>query len=333
VTTSADRTPTPVFLLSLPRAGSTLVQRVLAAHEEISTAPEPWVLLPQVYATRERGIAAEYGQVPASRAIREFAENLPGGGTAYDQELRGFSERLYARASSERTRFFLDKTPRYHLIAEDLFRIFPDARFVFLWRNPLAVAASIVETWGRGRWIVDRYRIDLFDGVGNLVRAFDAHRDRALAVRFEDLVGAPDTSWPTVLDHLGLRFDPALLTSFRDVRLDARMGDPTGATRYDELSTEPLDKWRSTLGGAVRARWARNYLRWIGGERLSVMGYDLGELLREIDGLPSSASGIGSDLARTAYGRISAARKRRGRELAERRRGPGAHSAAPEHRA
>jgi hypothetical protein len=42
--------PTAIFLLSLPRSGSTLAQRILAAHEGIATTSEPWILLPYGYA-------------------------------------------------------------------------------------------------------------------------------------------------------------------------------------------------------------------------------------------------------------------------------------------
>jgi len=96
---TTGKPPQPIFLLSLPRSGSTLVQRVLAAHEEVATAPEPWLLLPQVYATRERGILAEYVQVSAARAIGEFADRLPGGRATYDEALRGFVLDLYERAT------------------------------------------------------------------------------------------------------------------------------------------------------------------------------------------------------------------------------------------
>ena len=47
------------------------------------------------------------------------------------------------------------------------------------------------------------------------------------------------------------RSTPSLLTSFADVRLRGTMGDPTGVDRYQELSTEPLDKWKRTLGNPV----------------------------------------------------------------------------------
>ena len=291
----------PLFLLSLPRSGSTLVQRVLAAHEEISTAPETWLLLPQIYALRERGAFAEYSQTSGACAIREFAERLPNGRADYDEELRRFVLALYAKASRGKGTYFLDKTPRYHFIAQDLFGLFPDAKVVFLWRNPLSVVASIAETWGRGRWNVGRWRGDLFDGIANLIAAYEAHPDRAYAVRYEDLVGGPSEAWQTLFEYLNLTFDASLLTEFPSVDLEARMGDPTGTKRYRALSTESLDKWKATLRTPVRKRWSKGYLRWIGAERLAVMGYDLEELLRELEAVPSSPRRLGSDVARASY--------------------------------
>jgi hypothetical protein len=295
-------TKRPIFLLSLPRSGSTLVQRVLASSSEIETAPEPWFLLPQVYALRERGAEAEYVQVSSARAIRGFAERLPSGLADYHAEVRALALRLYDLAAGDaESRFFLDKTPRYHLIVHDLFELFPDARFVFLWRNPLAVAASIVETWAGGHWAVQRWHVDLFDGVANLTDGFRAHESAALGVRFEDLVGDPSTTWPQLFAYLDVPFEPAVLTTFSGLDLRSRMGDPTGVERYDELSTEPLEKWRATLRSPVRKRWARGYLRWIGADRLAVMGFDLEDLLRELDSVPTKARGSLGDVVRGAY--------------------------------
>ena len=296
-------TQRPLFLLSLPRSGSTLVQRVLASHDDVATTPEPWLLLPQVYATRETGISAQYVQVSSARAIREFADHLPNGFDDYREEVRRFAGRLYAKASGGTQAYFLDKTPRYHLIVDELFHLFPDASFLFLWRNPLAVAASIVETWAKGRWAVERWHVDLFDGVSNLVDGYASHRDRSHAVRFEDLIADSRDAWPGVFEHLGLAFDPSMLETFTELRLDARMGDPTGPERYASISVEPLTKWRATLNTPVRKRWARRYLDWIGAVRLSTMGYDLDELRRELDSVPIRPWGVGSDLARSAYWR------------------------------
>jgi hypothetical protein len=310
----------PIFLLSLPRSGSTLVQRVLASTPEIATAPEPWFLLPQVYALRERGVEAEYVQVSSARAIRGFADRLPNGIDDYHATVRDLALRLYDLAAGNgEGRYFLDKTPRYHLIVDELFELFPDARFVFLWRNPLAVAASIVETWAKGRWAVQRWHVDLFDGVTNLTDGFRAHEDVALSVRFEDLIGDPLNAWPRLFAHLDLPFDPAVLSAFSELRLDGRMGDPTGVDRYRELSTEPLEKWKATMRSPVRKHWARDYLEWIGVERLALMGIDLDELLRELEDVPTRARGSASDLMRGAYWRADRVGRDRAARLLWRR--------------
>lgn len=312
---------TPLFVLSLPRSGSTLVQRVLAAHDEVSTAPEPWVILPQVYAMRERGAFAEYGQVPAARALREFAQRLPGGEQAYREELRRFLLSLYETASGGRGAYFLDKTPRYHFVIEDLFRIFPDARFVFLWRNPLSVVSSIVETWAGGAWTLERWHGDLFDGLARLVEGFERHADASCVVRYEDLVGEPEDAWGRIFDYLDLSFDPDLLRSFASVDLAARMGDRTGSRDYASLSSEPVTKWRDTITNPLRKRWCRNYLDWIGERRLTVMGYDLSGLKRELDAVHDDWRGLGSDLLRGSYRRASALRRDRALRTLTRGRG------------
>ena len=299
----------PIFVLSLPRSGSTLVQRVLAGHPQIATTAEPWLLLPHAYAMRDRGIAADYTQPMAARAIREFADGLPGGADDYWSALRAFALRLYEGAAGPDATHFLDKTPRYHFITPELFRMFPDAKVVFLWRNPLSVVASVVQTWSKGAWNVDRWQGDL-QGVAPLVAAYEEHREGSLAVNYEALVAEPDIAWPRIFEYLELPFHPELLSSFSDVRPQGSMGDPTGVHRYTELSTEPVEKWKSTLGRPWRKHWCHGYLDWIGDQRLATMGYDAERLRRDLDALPSSPRGAISDAAHGTYWTWAQRRKR-----------------------
>lgn len=185
------------------------------------------------------------------RAVEDLAAHLPGGRDEYRRELAGFVRRLYERLAPEDAAYFLDKTPRYHLVVDEVVEFFPDARFVFLWRNPLAVVASIVDTGLSGRWDPHRFRIDLFRGLEALVDAYRRHGSRAVAVRYEDIVEGED-AWRRIFSYLELEFDPAALERFVDVRLPGRMGDRRGMGDYRALSDEPLDKWRETLASVVR---------------------------------------------------------------------------------
>ena len=294
--------PTPLFLLSLPRSGSTLAQRILAAHEAIATASEPWVLLPYLYTLRERGVYAEYNHRVLVRAVEDFCDVLPHGREDYVGEIRELALRLYRKASPAGTRYFLDKTPRYHLVSDEIIAAFPEGRYLLLWRNPLAVVASLIETWSAGKWNLYRFKVDLFDGIENLFRTYEDHEDRVHAVRYEALITRPQEIWGGVFRYLGLPFDGSVLSRFGDVELAGRWGDHSGAERYAGMSREPLEGWKRVLNNPVRKAWCRRYLRWIGRERLAVMGYDLDALTAELDAVPMSYRRVGSDLGRGCWG-------------------------------
>lgn len=276
---------TPIFIFSLPRSGSTLAQRILAAHPDVRTVAEPWILLPFVYALREDGIYTEYAQCTGAKAIGDFVSVLPTGREEYYSGIRELTLRLYSDVAGEDAHYFLDKTPRYHLIIEDILSMFPEARCLLLWRNPLAVAASIINTWGEGgRWNIYRYKIDLYKGVENLVEASRRHPDRFIQMRYEDSVSRPEKVWPAVFSHLGLEYDARFLRDFSTVQLAGSMGDPTGRQRWDAISSESVDGWAMTFDNPLRRAWARRYLDWIGEERLSAMGYQYAELKADLAG-------------------------------------------------
>jgi len=292
----------PVFIFSLPRSGSTLLQRILATHPEVATASEPWLLLPFLYARRPAGIYAEYGHRKAIKAIEDFSSGLPGGEREYLEAVKSMAVKLYRQRAGPSARYFVDKTPRYHVVASEIVRTFDGARFIFLWRNPLEVIASMIETWGRGRWNVYEFELDLFDGLAGLVEARRLAGERAMALRYRDLVASSEEARAQLFEYLGLRIDDAQPHEQHDVSLTGRMGDQTGVRTYHELSQEPQSKWKRTLASPVRKAWCRRYLRWIGRERLTVMGFDLDALLGELNAAPTSWRTILSDLWRMLFG-------------------------------
>ncbi len=286
----------PIFIFSISRSGSTLVQRVIGAHDDVATVSEPWILLPYLYTLRSRGVTAEYEHDLMVTAIEDFCRELPKEGEDYQAELRDFVLRLYDKAAGGEARYFLDKSPPYCLIVEEIMRLFPEGKFVFLWRNPLSVVASIIHTWEQ--WHPTMFRSDLYIGLPRLVAAYRAHSARAHSVRFEDLLGDDTSRWRALLDYLGIEFEPDALSRFSEVELNGRMGDPTGVKRYSALSAEPQDKWKGTLDNPLRKEWCRRYLRFLGDERLAVMGYDAKQIVRELDSQPTSANCLVADLGR-----------------------------------
>jgi hypothetical protein len=195
------------------------------------------------------------------------------------------------------------------LVAEEVFQLFPQGKFIFLWRHPLAVAASIIETWADGKWNLFRYNIDIFGGVNNLINAYSKNKDKAFSIKYEDLLSNRDEELHRLLDYLELPFDSQWASESNMVNLQGRWGNPPKAKRYTSVSAEPLQKWKQVLANPLRKAWCRRYLHWIGQERLSIMGYSLNEMLEELESIPANFDMFASDCLRMPYGAFYEAKK------------------------
>ncbi|MDG1462128.1 MAG: sulfotransferase, partial [Gammaproteobacteria bacterium] len=137
-----------IFIISQPRSGSTLLQRILAGHPDIESSAETWLMLHPVFGNREHGIETAYGANWALLARNDFLENYTDGMSVYDEAVRAWAKTFYdAALEHSGGKIFIDKTPRYAMIIPELLQLFPKARFVFLLRNPLAVLASTLNSF------------------------------------------------------------------------------------------------------------------------------------------------------------------------------------------
>lgn len=294
----------PIFLFSLPRSGSTFMQRILTAHEKISSVAEPWILLPLLYPLKKEGVYSEYSHVTMQRALHDFFAELPGGELDYLEAVRKCALDLYQKASDENTIYFLDKTPRYHLICDDIIRTFPNGKFIFFWRNPLSIVASMIETWGRGKWNLYMFTVDLYDGLERLVKSYEQYQSKSISLQYEKFLGDCDDEINRLLQYLNLDANAGLLTAFANVSFTGKMGKPENGASYNVVSRVPLEKWKTVLNNPFRRAWSRNYLYWIGRERLSAMGYNMDDLLAELNSIPMSGKNLISDIVMAGYGII-----------------------------
>src|SRR5262249_38766038 len=150
-------------------------------------------------------------------------------------------------------RYFLDKTPGYHVICEEIIDAVPHAKFIFLWRNPLAVASSLIETFGHhGRWQLYDQQVHMYDGLRGLIRGYHRTGGTAHAIRYEDLVREPGPVVEGLERFLDLQPGSTDVDGISAVSLRGRMKDPTGIGRYDTISSAPLDGWRRTFRSPLR---------------------------------------------------------------------------------
>ena len=143
--------------------------------------------------------------------------------------------------------YFLDKTPRYHLIIDEIITVFPQAKFILLWRNPLSVVSSIMSTWAEGRWNLHHYRVDIYAGVENLINAAVKYEDKMFTMRYEDLTKNCTEKLEECCQYLDLQADSIDPGKLNSVELGQQFGDQIGVRKYQDVSVDSLDIWMTLL--------------------------------------------------------------------------------------
>lgn len=272
-----------IFLISQPRAGSTLLQRILGAHPDILTRSETWLMLPPLYVARRQVFQPEDEAGHAWSAARDFLASLPNGDEDYLEGVRRMYVYLYDRALSGSSKSrFLDKTPRYYLIIPELCRTFPNARYVLLLRNPLAALMSILRTWASDNWLsllgLYRFRRDLLDAPRLMIEGVRPLGDRAVVVRYEDLVAGPEPEIRRLCDRLGVSFAPEMIDYGGQDMPAWRFGDLHKVYQHGRPVTDYAEQWRSELNSPQAWRLARDYLDCLGQADVEQMGYAYSDL-------------------------------------------------------
>ena len=265
-----------IFVISQPRSGSTLLQRMLAGHSWIQTSAETWLMLHPVYGLRRRGITTDYRAPWAVGAITEFLDQYANGRETYLDGIRAFAQTVYGTAMARGgRRRFLDKTPRYTMIVPELIELFPAARFILLLRNPLAVLSSELKTYVRGDWkTLANFATDLVDAPARIVAANERFADRVLQVRYEELVQRPEEELKRICRYLDLPWEPGMEDYSQTPAPKGIANDPVGIHRHARPSTDSLETWRALGQNEQTRHFALAYLDSVGDGVVSKMGYD-----------------------------------------------------------
>lgn len=269
-----------IFLISQPRAGSTLMQKIIGKHPDIFTMSEPWILLYPFSIFRHEDYHADYDSHFCQIGITDFFTLVEGGKEKYFELLANLHKELYFQISGMHgKKFFLDKTPRYYNIIPELDKSFPDANFILLFRNPLAVLCSIISTWVHDRWLgLYKYRNDLVVAPNLLVQGIDRLGERAIVIQYESMLLNPNQMLRQISEGVNVEFEPNILDYSQDNSMEWSMGDKKKVYKYDKPDISNKDNWLIQLSDPQVWRLANDYLEFLGEETLRRMGYEYSEL-------------------------------------------------------
>ncbi len=244
----------PVFVVSSPRSGSTLVFETLARARGLFTVGgESHRVIESVPGLHPRDHDWLSNRLIASDATAPIADRLR----------RGFAEQLRDRGGNPPragTVRLLEKTPKNSLRVPFLASVFPDARFVYLYRDPRETVSSMLDAWKSGRfvtyadlpgWSEPPWSLLLVPGWQDLVGRSLAdivttQWSTATEVLLDDLEQLDPDRWcvtsydAIVRDAQG---EMERLAAFCDVEWDVTLEDELPLSRHTLDSPDP-DKWR-----------------------------------------------------------------------------------------
>ena len=232
-----------IFIVSLPRSGSTLVEQILASHPRVEGAGELLDLAQVINAeSRDR-------RRPFPLWVHEMTP----------QDWCRLGQRYLQRTAhwARRRAIFTDKMPSNWYYIGAIRAMLPAARIVAVRRDPVETCFSCYRQFLRGNEY-SRTFADLalyWRGFDQCVRdALARHEGAVHECIYEQLVAEPDAQIRRLLDACGLDFDPACLAfhaTERDVRSPSAMqvrqpmrSDTARTARYGAL----LDPLRAALG-------------------------------------------------------------------------------------
>ena len=123
-------------------------------------------------------------------------------------------------------------------------------------------------------------------GLTTILEVADQYRDRICLVNFEKITHDPEYEVKRITNYLGLDYEPEMISSFTKIDFTGKMGDPN-ASNYSKVSKEPIEKWKKIMNTSLRKIWIKNYLQYLGKDRLETVGYDTDKILSELYELPN----------------------------------------------
>jgi tetratricopeptide (TPR) repeat protein len=202
--------PAPIFVVGLPRSGSTLVEQILASHSRVDATHE----LPEVGRLIQRINRDRVDRVAYPEAVRDFTdENWAALGRSYIDETR-----QYRRGAP----FFIDKMPNNFASIGFLSLALPNAKFINTRRHPTDTCLSCYkQLFARGQ----PFTYDLLE-LGEYYLQYDrmmAHwhavlPGRVLDVHYESVVADQGGETRRLLEFCGLPWEDACLQYYETER-------------------------------------------------------------------------------------------------------------------
>lgn len=232
---------TPIFVVGLPRSGTTLVDRILCSHPNIESAGEVNDLA--VTITRLCGAVSSKTELVKKSATLDFVQL----GQAYETSMRErMPEPQEQETEQKETRHIIDKTPLNFLYIGLIAKAFPNASIIHVKRDDMDVGYAMLKTLFRMGYPFSYDQIDLarYINAKNIMMAHwqDILPGRIHTVNYEDLITDQEGESRALIAATGLAWDPACLDFHKNKSASATA---SAAQIRQPIYASSVAKWKA----------------------------------------------------------------------------------------
>jgi len=199
----------PIFILGLPRSGSTLIEQILSSHSLIEGTQE----LPNIM-----GISRE---IKSMDIDKKYPSNIKllNDDDFYNYGLKYINETKWTRSNKP---YFIDKMPNNYIHIGLIKLILPNAKIIDARRNPMDACFSCFKQYfARGQ----HFTYDL-DDIARYYKDYERlmdfwksiFPDSIYTIKYEDVINDPDNGVHSLLNYLELDFEDSCLNFYKSKR-------------------------------------------------------------------------------------------------------------------
>lgn len=230
---SGDLKHRPVFILGMPRSGSTLVERILAAHSSV-TALDELPYLSECVSTLDK----------VYPDLRPQYENLSNLKAEHFQHIRQ-SYLTASEVAKVDSPVFTDKMPENFSYVGFLLMAIPEARIIHTVRHPLATLWSCFQNdfdYGHG-WSYDYEALaDFYNSYVTLMHHWQQlFPDRIYSIRYESLVSDFDAEARKLVEFCDLEWEPRCMEFYK---VKGRVKTASHVQVNSPVHTQAVEKWK-----------------------------------------------------------------------------------------
>jgi tetratricopeptide (TPR) repeat protein len=223
----------PIFILGMPRSGTTLVEQIISSHSEVAPAGELETL-------------SKFGRILLGNGIQITKQQLSLFKNNYLSDLKRYSNS---------SKYVTDKLPHNFRYISIINAVFSDAKIIHVKRDPAATCWSNFKhsfKLGALEYSYDLENVASFYKLYEDLMSFWEQRypEKIYTLDYEELVSQPEIETKKLLDHIGLQYETACFNPHKNKRIIKTTSQSQARKKIYTGSSNGWKKFEPFLDGA-----------------------------------------------------------------------------------